>query len=158
MDIDDDSVSRLDTALNVVKRLLDLSGFDATLNVTEGDERIDVVLGVSAPDDIAILVGAQGQTLAAYQLLANRILQRIDGEGKPVNLDVAGAGEARERRLQRLAERFAGSVAEHGLEARIYGMNPKDRRSMHVALQSMNTIQTFSEDEGIARRLVITRR
>ena len=90
--------------------------------------------------------------------LANRILQRIDGEGKPVNLDVAGAGEARERRLQRLAERLADSVAEHGLEARIYGMNPKDRRSMHVALQSMNTIQTFSEDEGIARRLVITRR
>lgn len=149
--------ARSQVAASTVTRLLELSGFEPAVRAAEDDERISIVIEVPA-DDVQTLVGPQGQTISAYQLLANRMVQRIDGEGKPVSLDVAGFSVLREQILERLAGRLADVATKKGVELRVYGMNPKDRRSMHMALQSMSAVQTFSEDEGIARRLVITRR
>ena len=148
---------RADVAAETVTRLLTLSGFEPSLKTTENEERIGISIELGA-DDIPTIVGPQGQTLAAYQLLANRILSREDGEGKPISLDVSGYGVLREQRLEKLAHRLGDVASGKGVEIRLYGMNPRDRRSMHMGLQSLDAVQTFSEDEGIARRLVITRR
>ena len=149
--------ARAQAAVGTVTRLLELSGFEPTIKASEDEERISLVIEVPV-DDVQTLVGPQGQTISAYQLLANRVVQRVEGDGKPISLDVAGFSVLREQVLERLAGRLAEVATKKNVELRVYGMNPKDRRSMHMALQTMATVQTFSEDEGIARRLVITRR
>lgn len=152
----DDKRSR--AALEAANNLLRLSGFDASITVRESSERIELDISVDE-GDIPLIVGGQGNTLQAYQLLVNRMVHHDnDDDDRPINLDVAGFGESRARRLARLATHVADAVKERGLEARVYGMNPKDRRSMHMALQTLPGVHTFSEDEGIARRLVISRR
>ena len=156
------SVSETDkrtaAAVNAASELLRLSGFVASVAARSGAERIDLDVSIDE-SDVPLLVGGQGQTLQAYQLLVNRMVQREhDDDDRPINLDVAGFGESRARRLAKLANQLADVVREKGLEARVYGMNPKDRRSMHVALEEIQGVQTYSEDEGIARRLVVTRR
>jgi spoIIIJ-associated protein len=143
-------------ALATLRRLLELSGMSSGVELTETDDRIRLNVTPENEEDASLLVGRQGRTLSAYQFIMNRMVRRGDGQTKPVSVDVSGYGERRREQLEELAGRLAETVANNEIAVHISAMNPSDRRSVHLALEGRDGLRTYSEDEGIARRLVVS--
>lgn len=149
---------RAQRARTVLEDLLSRSGFQVEIETSENDDQIRLDIHPSEDDDVQLLVGRQGRTLAAYQFILNRVVNRFPEDRKPVSLDVSGFAEQRKDRMRGMAQRLAAASREHQLQIRIQGMNPADRRVVHMSLQDEDGINTFSENEGIARELVLTTR
>ena len=157
MSDEEDLQSRGEYAVEALERMLELSGFaDCKVQCTQDDdERIKLVVATEDEDEAALLIGRQGNTMASYQFLVGRMVQR-EFEGRVrLSLDIAGYGESRRTQLEELGSRLAKVAVGKKLELRVLGMNPADRRSVHMSLADQRGIKTWSESEGIGRRLVI---
>lgn len=124
------------------------------INETRENESL-VVIQLRGPG-AQRLVGSEGRTVDAMQLLANQASLRISGDDAPrVVLDVEGDGDQREVYLTRVAERAASRARETGRPVALEAMNPKDRRSVHVALREADGIATMSVGDGHYRQVVV---
>ena len=109
-------------------------------------------------DNPGILIGKHGQTLNAVEYLLNCILSRASLVKKKVFVDAEGYRERREQILIDLAYRTAARVKQTRQEIVLDPMPPRDRRIIHVTLQSDEYIRTYSRGEGIMRRVAVTTR
>ncbi|RKU38953.1 protein jag [Candidatus Poribacteria bacterium] len=109
-------------------------------------------------DNPGILIGKHGQTLNAVEYLLNCILNRSSLVKKKVFVDAEGYRERREQMLTDLAYRAAAKVKQTHQEIVLDPMPPRDRRIIHVTLQSDEDIRTHSRGEGMMRRVAVTTR
>ena len=109
-------------------------------------------------DNPGILIGKHGQTLNAVEYLLNCILNRSSLVKKKVFVDAEGYRERREQMLTDLAYRAATKVKQTHQEIVLDPMPPRDRRIIHVTLQSDEHIRTYSRGEGMVRRVAVTTR
>ena len=109
-------------------------------------------------DNPGILIGKHGQTLNAVEYLLNCILNRSSLVKKKVFVDAEGYRERREQMLIDLAYRAAAKVKQTHQEIVLDPMPPRDRRIIHVTLQSDEYIRTYSRGEGMMRRVAVTTR
>ena len=109
-------------------------------------------------DNPGILIGKHGQTLNAVEYLLNCILNRSSLVKKKVFVDAEGYRERREQMLIDLASRAAAKVKQTHQEIVLDPMPPRDRRIIHVTLQSDEDIRTYSRGEGMMRRVAVTTR
>ena len=109
-------------------------------------------------DNPGILIGKHGQTLNAVEYLLNCILNRSSLVKKKVFVDAEGYRERREQMLMDLAYRAAAKVKQTHQEIILDPMPPRDRRIIHVTLQSDEDIRTYSRGEGMMRRVAVTTR
>jgi spoIIIJ-associated protein len=106
-----------------------------------------------------MIIGRRGQTLDALEHLVNRIVLRDEADaGVRIALDVEGYRERRQESLEQLARRLAAKARETGRAVTLNPMSPRDRRIVHLALESDPGVSTASEGEGHYRRLVIAPR
>jgi spoIIIJ-associated protein len=123
--------------------------------ISESSEEALVVLQIRGAAAQA-LAGGEGRSVDAMQLLANQAALRISGDdAKRVVLDVEGDADQREAYLTRVAERAAARARETGRPVALEAMNPKDRRTVHVALRESDGIATMSVGEGRYRQVVV---
>jgi spoIIIJ-associated protein len=106
-------------------------------------------------EDTSLIIGRQGQTLDAIELVMNRIVDRRWPGSTHVTID---AEEYRARRAQKLTDmayQEAGKVRKSGRPIALEAMSPRDRRSVHMALHDEPGVSTRSEGEGQFRHVVI---
>jgi predicted RNA-binding protein Jag len=124
--------------------------------MSESGENSDLVIlqiGGPAADRLA---GGEGRSVDALQLLANQAAIQISGDdAKRVVLDVEGDADQRATYLARVAERAAARARETGRPVALEAMNPKDRRTVHVALRDADGIATMSVGDGRYRQVVV---
>lgn len=152
----EETISRGDRALEVVSQLLELSNIGAQVDVEEGEDRIRIEVVPENEADVDLLVGRQGHTLSAFQYIANRIVNRFPENRKPIGIDVSGYIAQHRTKLESFAQRVQDKLVDNDVEISIVGMSPGDRRTLHLALSESNKVRTFSQNEGIARRIVVT--
>ena len=134
-----------------------LSAFDAEGSIKReqlDDETIEV--GVEG-DDLGLLIGPKGQTLAAIQDLSRTVVQRRapgPHEGR-VRLDVSGYRHRRQEALVRFTQQVAAEVKEAGVQKALEPMGPADRKVVHDAANEIDGVSTLSEGEEPRRRVVI---
>ena len=118
------------------------------------DETIEV--GVEG-EDLGLLIGPKGQTLAAVQDLSRTVVQRrAPGrhEGR-VRIDVSGYRQRRQEALARFTQQVADQVKESGAQKALEPMGPADRKVVHDAANEIDGVSTLSEGEEPRRRVVI---
>jgi spoIIIJ-associated protein len=144
-------------AKDTLQKILALSGIEVDVVASEDADRIRLNVSPSDSDDIPVIVGVQGRTRNAYQLLVNRMIgQRFDrDECKRISIDVSGVIKEREDHLGTMAQRVAEVARANHLQIEMVGMNPADRRIVHMTLADESDLNTYSTHEGIGRRLVI---
>ena len=119
------------------------------------DERGSIRLSLGGSDS-GMIIGRRGQTLDALEHLVNRIVFRDDTDpGVRFSLDVEGYRQRRQKSLEELAMRLAAKARETGRLVTLNPMSPRDRRIVHLTLQSDPAVTTRSEGEGHYRKLVI---
>lgn len=105
--------------------------------------------------EAGILIGKRGQTLEAIQVLVDKAVRRLNGQGVRVAIDVEGYLKNKEDNLIRTAERVAQRVKSKGRPASIGFMNAQDRRVVHLALKDDHAVRTQSVGDGNYRKLMV---
>jgi spoIIIJ-associated protein len=137
-------------ALEQILRTIDIDG---DVWVAEGTEQA-VSLNIEG-DDLGILIGRRGQTLASLQYIIRLIVAEKVKCWVPINIDVAGYKKRRYDSLRNLAERLAEQVKENGRSISLEPMPADERRIIHMTLAENPDIFTQSTGEGDIRKVVI---
>lgn len=129
---------------------------DASVTVTVSDEDQALEAAVEG-SELGLLVGQKGVTLQAVQELVRSMVQRrFVGEAHArVRVDVAGYRARRKEALQRFATSVAESVKESGVAKALDPMGSADRKVVHDIVNDIDGVETISEGEDAARRVVI---
>jgi len=106
-------------------------------------------------DDLGILIGRRGQTLASLQYIVRLIVGNRTQAWLPITVDVEGYKQRRYERLQALAWRLAEQVKTRGTPFTLEPMMAYERRIIHLALVDYPDVTTESIGEGESRRVVI---
>ena len=120
------------------------------------ENRVDI--HVDCGDDSGLLIGREGQTLAALQYITSRIVSRRMEAPVRVQFDVGDYRERQDDRLRELALSLAERVRATGRPCSTRPMSSYHRRLVHMALQDSPDVQTRSSGEGPLKRVIIQRR
>jgi spoIIIJ-associated protein len=138
-----------------VADLLSEFGMEGTVETRLLDE--DTVEIAALGEDLGILVGPRGSTLAALQDLTRAVVQRqCPSRTDRILVDVAGYRERRSAALKRFSVQIAEEVLASGQEKALEPMSPADRKAVHDAINEMPGVQTRSEGEDPNRHIVIS--
>lgn len=148
-------------AQDLLGKLLSLMRVEAAVTVrapeTAGDGvgRTRAVLDVDG-DDLGILIGRRGMTMASLQYLLNLSVSRQFRNTAPFQVDVEGYRRRREEWLRDLAFRMAERVRSSGRPIALEPMPANERRIVHLALAKDPTVGTASIGEGERRKVEIS--
>jgi spoIIIJ-associated protein len=137
----------------VLQEIIDKMGFMAIVDSSTEGERI--LLQVKG-EDMGRIIGKEGTTLKALETLVSSIVSRLYGEKVRVTVDAENYREKRAKALERVANDAAAEVAKTGLEKVLPPMEPADRRTIHLFLQTNDKVTTYSQGVGKERRLIIS--
>ncbi len=141
-------------AVAFVEGLVDAFGLSGTTELASVDSEFEVSV---AGDDLGLLIGPGGRTLAAVQDLARVAAQRRLGDHETrLRVDVAGYRERRRAALERFARTVAAQVAETGTALALEPMPSADRKIIHDVLATIDGVGSHSEGDDPTRRVVVT--
>ena len=126
---------------------------EVTIDEYEGDEG-ELILDITG-DDLAVLIGRHGRTLESLQFLITSILYRKLGFRYPVVIDVEGYKSRQRQKIEDIAYSAAQRAVEQDRRIKLRPMTPYERRIVHLYLRNDDRVETKSEGEGHARRVVI---
>jgi spoIIIJ-associated protein len=106
-------------------------------------------------DDLGMLIGHKGETLASLQYITRVIAAKRLGKAVNVVVDVENYKERREEQLRRLAKRLADQATQQGRTMSLEPMPANERRVIHLALRDRTDVTTESVGEGRSRKVTI---
>ena len=150
-----------ETAKSVLEALLAVMGISASVMPSDkssveerGETPAPIALDVKG-DDLGILIGRRGQTLACLQYIVRLIVaQQLKG-WTPIVIDVEGYKQRRYQALQALAYRIAERVKVRKTPFPLEPMPAYERRIVHLTLAEDPDVTTQSIGEGEMRKVVV---
>ena len=146
-------------AAEIADQVLKLMGINAHAVITD-DSPDGVSLDIHSDDDLGLLIGKHGQTLAALQLIVAIVTNRhlpLE-ERRRVIIDAEGYRARRDRSLEAMARSAAQRAKRSGRPVTISALTPRERRVIHLALADDPAVTTRSEGEDPNRSIIITAR
>jgi spoIIIJ-associated protein len=135
------------------EELLKAMGFEAKVEATAEQDRVDVVAEVAADDDL--LTGPKGEVRQALQHLLNRMINRGEGSRYHLQLEINEFWKRREDELREIAKRLADEALRTGGEVVTEYLNAQERRIIHVTLREDNRVRTYALGDGMIKRLAV---
>ncbi|GFM33560.1 protein jag [Desulfovibrio subterraneus] len=126
--------------------------------VSAAIEENRVKVTISSGDNSGLLIGREGQTLAAFQYLTNRIVAKEMGVAVRVQLDTGDYRERQDDKLREIALHLADKAKTLGKPQSTRPLSSYHRRIVHLALQGDDDIQTRSKGDGPLKRVIIGRK
>jgi spoIIIJ-associated protein len=141
-------------ARSFVSELVVRFGASGSVEVAKlDDETVEVSV---TGEDLGLLIGHKGATLASLQELTRTVVQRhTGGMTARVLVDVAGYRQKRRAALERFARHVAEQVRESGNEQQLEPMTPPDRKVIHDTVNAIKGVVTRSEGLEPQRRVVV---
>ena len=141
-------------AKEFLEGLVTTMGLSATVEIRELSE--DTVELAVDGDDLGMLVGPKGSTLAAVQDITRTVVQgRFSAKTDRILVDIARYRERRAAALTRFTQEVAADVIENAEERALEAMSPADRKVVHDAANDIDGIATRSEGEEPNRYVVL---
>ncbi len=136
----------------MMERIADAADVDADIEVREDG---DGIAGEYVGEDLGLLIGHHGQTVDAIQHLAYRIAFQGGSARKGVVVDAAGYRERRAEALRADADQAADAAVRDGRPVELEPMSALERKVVHEYLRERHDVETYSEGQEPARRLVV---
>lgn len=118
-------------------------------------EKNDVFVNING-EDTGYLIGYRGNVLNSLQVLLNNIANKEIKERVRVLLNIGGYKEKREKDLQDLADKIAGTVIRKGKSVTLEPMTSYERKIIHSRLQGNSKVETHSVGEEPNRKIVVS--
>jgi len=136
----------------ILDTLLELLGVTGKVEVLS--DEIPLALDITG-DDLGILIGRRGQTLASLEYVTKLIVVGRLKTWLPLTVDVAGYKKRRCDSLQRLALYLAEQVKSKRRAITMEPMPADERRIVHLTLADNPDVTTQSIGEGESRKVVV---
>jgi spoIIIJ-associated protein len=142
--------------VKVVTEVLDtlLGLLEVTGKVEVLSDEIPLALDIEG-DDLGILIGRRGQTLASLEHITKLIVAGRLKAWLPLRVDVGGYKKRRRDSLQRLTLYLAEQVKSRRRAITMEPMPADERRIVHLTLADNPDVTTHSIGEGESRKVVI---
>jgi spoIIIJ-associated protein len=141
----------------LLEEMLSLMGFDCAVDASWGEDDSGtppLVLNVQG-DDLGMLIGRHGETLASIQYLIRLMVNQRIHRWTNIVVDVNSYKARRAEQLQQMAERLADQVVTSGRAVALEPMPPNERRLVHMSLRNHPQVITQSTGEGDRRKVQI---
>jgi spoIIIJ-associated protein len=142
----------VDHARTVLQTIVDHIGVTARVSASEDGDHISLDIDGDAS---GLLIGRKGQMLDALEYLVARIVARDEQRPVHVVVDSHGYRERRRQSLEEMALRMAQEARRRNRSVTLEEMSPRDRRTIHLALQHESDLTTHSSGDGHYRKVVI---
>lgn len=109
-------------------------------------------------EDSGLLIGREGQHLAAIQYLLARIITTKMKVQVRIQLDTGDYHQRQDERMQSLALMLADRLRKTGRSQSTRPMSAYQRRVIHLALQDEPDVQTRSVGDGVLKRVIIMKK
>lgn len=136
----------------ILDRLLGLLGVQGKVEVLS--DELPLALDIKG-DDLGILIGRRGQTLASLEYITKLVVVGRLKAWLPLTVDVGGYKKHRRDSLQRLALYIAEQVKSRRRPITMEPMPADERRIVHLALADDPDVTTQSIGEGENRKVVV---
>ena len=161
-ELDDIDREMMGLAQDLLARMMDLMGFDVDIIATwvtpaDGEDATYLNLDIQG-EDLGVLIGRRGETLANIQFLLRLMVNQQMKEWTNITVDVEQYKERRVQQLTQLANRMAEQVATGGRAMALEPMPANERRIVHIALRDHPAVYTESAGEGERRKVNIVPR
>ncbi len=144
-----------DAIVDVVTRVLD--ALDVGYEVEFEHESYQRVFISLERGEAGMLIGRRGNAIEALEHLLGRMVSQVVGHLVPVQVDVNEYRQKLEEEMQQMARDIAAKVLELGEDHHLEPMNSRDRRTVHLAIEDIEGVETFTLGEGAARHIVVAR-
>ena len=152
-----DAVKLEELVGDTVRKLIrPITGDEVGITVKIGGGRVYV--GIECDEDSGLLIGREGQTLAALQYMISRIVSRGMNAAVRVQLDAGEYRRRQDEKLREMALALADKVRQSGRSYSTRPLSSYHRRIVHVCLQEATDVQTRSTGDGPMKRVVIMRK
>jgi spoIIIJ-associated protein len=142
-------------ARQVMRRLLELSGLDAAIDLSRSSRQIELKM---TSENNQLLIGRHGQTLDALQLLVTTITDRLTTDRTPLEFDIAGYRLKRKEFLHRLAQRMSRKVRQSGKPASTPPLNLFERRILHELFKLEPGLESHSKSYQKDRKVIVLKK
>lgn len=149
----------------ILENILGLLALEGSFEVEENKDGVFVSIDT---EDAGKLIGKNGETLAALQLIVNQIVSKAkkessndkksaeeEGTSKRVIIDISNWRRSKEEELAHKARLWAEKVKETNQPLELEPMPSWQRRVIHVVIQETEGVESESFGEGRDRHLVI---
>jgi spoIIIJ-associated protein len=141
-------------AVEFVEGLLDALGLGGEVRTTRTEDEaigLDIV-----GDNLGLLVGPKGATLAAVEELTRAAVQHAaDGQRARLHVDVGGYRQRRREALAEFVRKVGAEVQAAGEPRALEPMSAADRKVVHDTVAELDGLATVSEGEDARRHVVI---
>ncbi len=144
----------VEITVDILQHILRYMNIRASVQVRSTNPLTLNIQGIN--ENLGLLIGRRGETLAALQLLVGLIFGHRTKRRIRIVIDAENYRERREANLRSLALRVAQQVRNYRRSIALEAMPPHERRIVHIALSDSKDISTESIGEGEERRVVIS--
>ena len=148
----EDDAETIEYIEEILETIAEAAGVDAEVEVEDSG---DAITAEFVGDDLALLIGHHGQTIDAIQHLAYRIAFHGIDERRPLTVDAAGYRERRAATLHAVADQAAETAIREKRPVPLEPMGAQERKVVHEHLKARFDVETYSEGQEPARRLVV---
>ena len=134
--------------INELKKKMNI---DINMEVKEVDDVFNVLL---ISDNNSILIGKEGRTINALQLILRQTLNKY-GLSIKVNLDVSNYKAKKVKNIEYEIKKLARNVLDTKVEAKLDPMNSYERRVVHTVISEFEFLETESFGEEPERYVII---
>ena len=133
--------------------LLKMMDLPCEISVSQVDDVSEVQITTDGLD--GLLIGRRGQTLAALQHILSRMASREFGRETHVVVDVGDYRKRRESHLVEKAQVLSEKVRITGREIHLEPLHSPDRRIVHLTVEEMQGVRSYTVGQGLHRTVVI---
>lgn len=133
-------------------KITKLMGLDVTFESKIREQQIIIKM---YSDNNSILIGKDGRTLSALNLIVKQLLINNYKIYPHIVLDVENYKEKQELNLERLAKKLAREVVKTKVDVKLDNMNSYERRIIHNTLGNNKKVSTISEGDEPNRHVII---
>ena len=139
---------------NFIKTFISsLSENKLTYNIEFVDNNLHIDIN---GQDTGYLIGYRGEVLNSLQTILTNIASKDEDCKIKVLLNIGGYREKREKDLENLAKKIAGSVIKTRKSITLEPMSAYERKIIHLNLQNNDKVQTHSIGEEPYRKVVVS--
>lgn len=136
-----------------IKEFADKFSISINSEVRLQDEIISIVL---VSDNNPILIGKEGRTLEALQVLIKQSVFSKTNRYFKVHIDASNYKAKKQKNLEYEIKKIAKDVLKTKVEAKLDPMNSYDRRCVHNVVATFENLQSVSHGESPNRYVVIS--
>ncbi len=143
-------ISRLDKFLKEFVKNLPQNNLTYKIEIAENDVCVNI-----EGDNTGYLIGYRGEVLNSIQTILTNIASKDMDFKIKVLLNIGGYREKREKDLENLAGKIAGTVLKTGKSITLEPMSAYERKIIHLKLQDSDKVETYSVGEEPYRKVVV---